>query len=83
MYLRLPSPTGHKAPAPAHTPAADARADWTPLLAHAELSRRCSARSAVAAVFSPRQAAEVLPELIRIDDWGVRICSKLALRLEP
>jgi hypothetical protein len=54
MDLRLLSPTGRKAPAPAHDRAADGRAGWTALLAHAELSRCCSARPAMVAVFSPR-----------------------------
>jgi hypothetical protein len=32
----------------------DGRADWTTLLAHAELSRCCSARPTMVAVFTPR-----------------------------
>jgi hypothetical protein len=64
MFPRLPSPTGHKTPEPAQDQAADGRTDWTPLLAHAELSRCCSTRPTVVAVFAPRHGRSRAVDLL-------------------
>jgi hypothetical protein len=64
MNPRLPSPTGHKTPAPAQDRAADARVDWTSLLAHAELARCCPARPTVVAVFAPRHGRSHAVDLL-------------------
>jgi hypothetical protein len=55
MVPRLPYPIGHKTPEPARDQAADARPDWAPLFAQAELARCCSAWPTTVAVFAPRQ----------------------------
>jgi hypothetical protein len=64
MDLRLPSPTGNKTPAPTQDQPADGRADWTRLLAHAELAHCCSGRPTVVAVFSPRHGQSRAVDLL-------------------
>jgi hypothetical protein len=68
MFSRPPSATGRKTHAPTLLPAqdkaADGRADWTPLLARAELARCCSARPTIVAVFPPRHGRSRAVDLL-------------------